>query len=221
MRVPFEIPGSRRQIRGDGLQVDTRVYDYTTHALVGAYRVTDFGVPCGGSQALLIMSGIIPGPECQSAKVAAPCIDAGSGDGGLGEEDASRDDADGGCTCEPDERQGGGTTSLTCFCARAGCLSYDQALTSCYSDAPPEWNRIEDYEACNLVVMTSGSSIPGGSSHVFDRTTHELVGAASGFDYPAFRCGDASVFGISAGTYPPSGCTPSRNLPRCPRPDGG
>jgi hypothetical protein len=198
---------------------DVRVYDHTTHELVGAYRGTDHSIPCGASQAFMISSGIIPGPECQLAKVEIPCADAGPVDASAGDV-APPDDADGGCACEPDEQNIGGRMSLSCYCA-GGCPTYDQALTRCTAGAPPEVNRVDDYEACNLVVMTSGGNIPGGGVYVFDRATHDLVGASSSADYPAFKCGDASVFGYRAGTFPPPGCTVSRSVPRCPSVDGG
>jgi hypothetical protein len=204
---------------GGHLGVDARVYDHTSLELVGAYRGTDHSIPCGASQAFMMLSGIIPGPECQTAKIEWPCVDAGRVDGSAGDA-APPHDADGGCACEPDEQNIGGRMSLACYC-EGGCLTYDQALTRCASDAPPAFNRVDDYEACNLVLMTFGGNIPGGGVYVFDRTTHDLVGASSGADYPAFKCGDASVFGYRAGTFPPPGCTVSRSVPRCPPVDGG
>ena len=213
--------------------IDARVYDHTTHELVGAFRGTDHSLPCAGSQAFMMVTGTIPGPECQSAKIERPCgDDAGPGDGGAADVNADTgdavshddadavNDADGGCTCEPDDQRVSGKMSLSCYCAPGRCPSYDDALTRCGPDSPPEFNRVEDYEACNLVVITSGTSIPGGTALVYDRTTHELVGAASGADYPAFPCADASVFGYRAGTMTPAGCAMSRSVPRCPR-DGG
>ena len=216
--------------------VDTRVYDHTTHELVGASRGTDHTLPCGASQAVMIVAGILPGPECQTSKIEWQCVDGGgvdaSGDDGDGGDATPRDDGDGGdaaprgdgdgaCVCEPDERHEVGDTSLSCYCD-GRCLTYDQALTSCGSDSPPAVNRVEDYEACNLVVITSGTSIPGGGALVYDRTTHDLVGGSFSADYPAFKCSDASVFGVRAGTFPPPGCTRSRSVPRCPRDvDGG
>ena len=212
---------------GGGFTQDTRVYDYTTHELVGASRGTDHAILCITSQVFMVLSGIVPGPECQISKSVAPCLDPGPGDASAGDatkdiaaDATAPDDADGGCTCEPDERNVGGHMSLACYCAVAGCPSYDTALTRCGSDAPPEVNRVEDYQDCNLVVITSGGSIPSGGSLVYDRTTHDLVGASFSADYPAFTCGDASVFGYRAGTFPPAGCAKSRSVPRCPR-DGG
>ena len=88
-------------------------------------------------------------------------------------------------------------------------------------DSVPDYNRVEDYEACNLVVITWGvGTLPAGGSYVYDRTTHELVGASSSVDFPSAQCGDASVFGYKAGTFPPAECAKSRSVPRCPR-DGG
>jgi hypothetical protein len=229
---------------GNNLGPDARVYDHTTHELVGAYRGTDHSLPCGTSQAFMIFSGTVPGAECQTAKIEWPCEDAGRDDGGAEDvadatspkdgpppdeaappkdaaapDGATIPDADGGCACEPDERDRVGWLSLPCYCAR-GCRTYDQALTACNSDSLPQYNRVEDYEACNLVVMTFGSSIPGGGVYVFDRTTHDLVGASGSADYPAFECNDASVFGYRAGKFPPPECAVSRSVPRCPR-DGG
>jgi hypothetical protein len=82
---------------------DVRVYDHTTHELVGAYRGTDHSIPCGASQVFMISSGIIPGPECQLAKVEVPCADADRVDASAGDA-APPDDADGGCACESDGR---------------------------------------------------------------------------------------------------------------------
>lgn len=207
-----------------GLSVDARVYDHTTHELVGAFRGTDHSLPCGASQAFMLMTGKIPGPECTSAKIEFPCADAGPTDGGLADTPAadSADDADGAdlCQCVPDDRNEGGKVSLGCMCARGLCSSYDEALTQCSSGAPPEANHVDDYEACNLVVIHSAASPFGGSSRAYDRTTHELVGVRNGSDVQSYPCGDASVFGVEGGRFPPADCRVSRSTPRCPR-DGG
>jgi len=65
---------------GGGLIEAALVYDRTSKDLVGAYRWTDHGVPCGTNQAFMIMTGIVPGPECQSAAIEFPCVDAGGAD---------------------------------------------------------------------------------------------------------------------------------------------
>jgi hypothetical protein len=77
-----------------GLSIDARVYDRTTHEFVGAFRGTDHALPCGATQASMLMTGVVPGRECQSAKIEFPCVDAGAVDGGV-HDAAPTDSADG------------------------------------------------------------------------------------------------------------------------------
>jgi hypothetical protein len=77
---------------GGGLGGAKYVFDYTTHALVGASRFTDTNIlSCGMSTVFGYQAGTFPGPSCVQTKVVERCaVDGGdaSDDG-----DASRPDA--------------------------------------------------------------------------------------------------------------------------------
>jgi hypothetical protein len=61
--------------------VDMRVYDGTTHELVGAMRGTDFVVStCGSGHVGMIQSGVVPGPECVRDQWVRPCDERDGGD---------------------------------------------------------------------------------------------------------------------------------------------
>jgi len=147
-------------------------------------------------------------------------VDARDGDvrvDGVDADIAVDTDPDGGCTCTPDGQMG--VQSLACYCAN-GCLSYDDAIVRCPATPFPQDHRIDTYADCNLVVITIVNSIGvGGSTWVYDATTHELVGGSSAADYPAFLCGTTPVFGFRGGTFPPPTCPRTQSLPRCI--DGG
>jgi hypothetical protein len=124
------------------------------------------------------------------------------------------DDPDAECACMPPDAQWGtGGISLSCFC-RDGCMSFEAALVHCPL-AIPDFNRVYEYDACNLVRMTFGGGF-GGSQLVYDATTHGLVGGSRSSDTPSYRCGARSVFGVVAGVFPPDDCPVSAERPRCP-----
>jgi len=147
-------------------------------------------------------------------------VDARDGDvtvDGVDADIAVDTDPDGGCACTPDDQMG--VQSLACYCAN-GCLSYDDAIVRCPPTSFPDGHRIDTYADCNLVVITIVNSIGiGGSTNVYDATTHEFVGGSSGADYPAFLCGTTPVFGFRAGTFPLPNCPRTQSVPRCV--DGG
>jgi hypothetical protein len=62
----------------DGLSIDERHYDATTHEFVGARRGVDYDVWCGTERVLTIQAGVLPADDCQIAKVELPCSDAGT-----------------------------------------------------------------------------------------------------------------------------------------------
>jgi hypothetical protein len=143
-----------------------------------------------------------------------------NGDGGVDAGDARHADADGGCECTLDDSGRAGNLSLQCMCGRGGCLSYDVAIRECPYTPVPEDNRLDTYADCNLVVIHISNGIGiGGSTLVYDATTHEVVGAAGSGDFPASPCGTTQVFGYRAGTFPPPACPRTQSAPRCA--DGG
>ena len=146
--------------------------------------------------------------------------DARDGDGGVDAGDARNADADGGCECTLDDSGRVGNLSLECMCGRGGCLRYDVAIHECPYTPVPEDNRLDTYADCNLVVIHISNGIGiGGSTFVYDATTHELVGAAGSGDFPASLCGTTQVFGYRAGTFPPPTCPRTQSASRCA--DGG
>jgi hypothetical protein len=157
------------------------------------------------------------------ADAAVDTVDARDGDigiDGVDARDARTTDRDGGCACTIDDGGGFGYIPLACACGSGTCPAYDVAINYCPPVRFPEDNRIDTYAGCNLVVITTGNSIGiGGSSDVFDATTHELVGVSGAGDYPNTPCGDAQVFGIRAGTFPPATCARTSSVQRCG--DGG
>jgi hypothetical protein len=123
--------------------------------------------------------------------------------------------ADGPCPCTPaDSLNVRAEQSLECFCAEY-CRDYDTALSTC-----PGLGTIKTvsvYADCNLEVINLRSSYEAGLSLVFDRTTHDLVGATVGWDSPV-TCGDGKTRGIRAGILPPDDCAFTSTQSIC---DGG
>ena len=147
-------------------------------------------------------------------------LGARDSDGGVDVGDARHADADGGCECTLDDSGRVGNVSLECMCGRGGCLSYDVAIHECPYTPVPEDNRLDTYADCNLVVIHISNGIGiGGSTLVYDATTHEVVGAAGSGDFPGSLCGTTQVFGYRAGTFPPPTCPRTQSVPRCA--DGG
>src|SRR6185503_512851 len=104
----------------------------------------------------------------------------------------------------------GGGLSLACFCSRENdlCRGYDATLADCFG-ALPEFSRLEEYADCNLAVVKNGWGL-GGTSYVYDYTTHALVGASIVSDSPSFTCGAAQVFGYRAGSFPGPSCVQTK-----------
>ena len=198
---------------------DFNVFDATTHELVGAMRADDYPSSfCGLDRVNGLEAGIVPGPECEVAKREYPCRLDG------GDAQAPTNDADAGCACTTTDGGGGtGYQSLACYCASGNglCPSYDEVRTSCPSGgAPGQFNRLDVHGACNLVVMTTSARFDG-ETHVFDATTHELVGASRFTDVNVLPCGSERVFGYRAGVFPPADCPVSQSINRCPGDAGG
>jgi hypothetical protein len=199
--------------------LDFNVYDATTHELVGAVRgIDDDSFVCGAGRTFGLEAGIVPGPECVVATTEPPCHSADGGEAG-----APPNDADGGCACSMADAggMGVGEQSLACYCASGSglCPTYDEARTSCPPGPLPRFDRLDVHAACNLVIMTNGDGL-GRTTHVFDATTHELVGASRLTDYAGFSCGSSRVYGYRAGTFPPPDCPVSQSISRCAA-DGG
>jgi hypothetical protein len=198
---------------------DFNVYDATTHELVGAMRADDYAsMTCGSDRVGTLQAGIVPGPECELTKTEEVCRPSDGGEAG-----APPNDADAGCACTMADAGGlvVGEQSLACYCARGSglCPTYDEARTSCPRTGLPRFDRLDIHAACNLVVMTNADGL-GGTTHVFDATTHELVGALLFTDFAGFSCGASRVVGYRAGTFPPADCPVSQSISRCPG-DGG
>lgn len=107
------------------------------------------------------------------------------------------------CTLPPD----GSTTvftSLECFCASFRCPDYFTALTTC---SPYLYESRIIYESCNLEVISVRGSFDPGINLTYDRTTHELVGAAAGTEGTPYRCADGGVWSFRAGVRVPADCT--------------
>ena len=154
-----------------------------------------------------------PKPDAQDPDAQDPKSDA--------KDPKMPDTGDGGCTCDPgDGGFDGAELSLPCFCSRENdlCRGYDAELANCFGGLPA-YSRLEEYADCNLAVIRSGG-VFGGSSYVYNYTTHELVGARIDSDAPIFTCGNARVFGYYAGTFPAPSCVQTNVVTRCER-DGG
>jgi hypothetical protein len=173
---------------------------------------------CGSDRVGALQAGIVPGPDCELTKTEEACRPSDGGDAG-----APANDADAGCACTTADAGGlaFGEQSLACYCAsgRGLCPTYDEARTSCPRTGLPRFDRLDVHAACNLVVMTNADGL-SGTTHVFDATTHELVGASRFTDFARFSCGASRVVGYRAGTFPPSDCPVSQSISRCPI-DGG
>jgi len=207
--------------------VDMRVYDATTHELVGALRGTDFVVSsCGSSPVGVIQSGVIPGPECEIDQWTRPCDERDAGDA---ERDAGNGATDGAitdgatidagiCECElSDAETPVGRVSLGCYCNGVGrCPDYDDLLASC-----PNGPRVllEEYAGCNIsVIRVNWPSV--FETYFYDFTTHELVGVRYSIR-ELITCGDGGTGALFAGkTTIDASCQMTRNETRCP-PDGG
>jgi hypothetical protein len=106
------------------------------------------------------------------------------------------------------------------LCGSGQCLGYDAAINECPRTPFPEDHRLDTYPDCNLVVIHIANGIGiGGTTYVYDATTHELVGAAGSGDFPGSACGSTQVFGYRGGTFPPPTCARTQSIPRCG--DGG
>lgn len=124
------------------------------------------------------------------------------------------DDPDAACGCRVEGAMGK-TSSVRCFCEGSTCKTYEDALDDCPPVGDALFNQVKEYAACNLVEITYGGGYYA-SAYVFTATTHELVGARASNDTPTYDCGASKVFGIVAGTLPPSTCAVSSSRPRCP-----
>jgi hypothetical protein len=66
---------------GAGLGGTKYVYDFTTHALVGASRFTDTNIlPCGADRVFGYQAGAFPDPSCVQTNVITRCAVDGGGD---------------------------------------------------------------------------------------------------------------------------------------------
>jgi hypothetical protein len=166
-----------------------------------------------------------PGADREDAHdPGSPDADAGDAGDGVSSDsdvrDTGADTTDAACACS---RGDGGvsTTSLACFCdgVNGTCPTYDDALNSCPAGAPPQFNRLEEYAACNLAVISRGGGL-GGSVFVYDLTTHEIVGGNRFNDIPTYTCGSERFFGQVAGTLPAATCVRTRLVEGCQK-DGG
>jgi hypothetical protein len=129
-------------------------------------------------------------------------------------------DTDGGCECTLADSALMGILPLECLCGGGRCLGYDVAIHECPYTPFPEDHRLDTYADCNLVIISIPNSIGiGGTTYVYDATTHELVGASFSGDFPGSPCGSTQVFGYQAGAYPPRTCALTQSVPRCV--DGG
>ena len=131
-----------------------------------------------------------------------------TGSGGTTGTGGARVDAGGtGCSCAQ------GTTSWDCY-----CRAYDCTRTLDYyrpdGGTGPWVIATEEYAGCNLAVITTrmGSDYP--LRHVFDLTTHRLVGEETGTDSPTqcpFEPDGGSFSKLSAGILrPDSTCVRSK-----------
>ena len=150
-------------------------------------------------------------PDGKQTADGAPTMDATSYEGRVPPA------ADGPCPCTPaDSFNVRVEQSLECFCARAeSCRDYDTAVSSCQGLGTIK--TVSVYADCNLEVINLRSSYEAGLSLVFDRTTHDLVGATIGWDSPV-TCGDGKTTGFRAGILPPDGCASTWTQSIC---DGG
>ncbi len=94
-------------------------------------------------------------------------------------------------------------TSWECYCSAFDC---SQVLDA-YSLDPPGALSIQEYAACNLVVVETQSGYDPHEVHVFDSTSRELVGETRTRDY-GFTCpfDNGQIWGLRAGVFPPSDC---------------
>jgi hypothetical protein len=191
------------------------VYDATTHMMVGGSYGTDtLSLECGTERVIGYRAGTFPASDCAVSQRISLCgTDAGS--------DAAMDAGDAGCMCTTgDATLGPGIVSLGCYCGGLGeCPTYDVALATCPPGAPPQFNRLEEYAACNYAVVTSGGGL-GGTKYVYDYATHALVGASRFTDTNTLACGNGRVFGYQAGTFPDPSCVQTNVVDRCAV-DGG
>ena len=162
-------------------------------------------------QATMLAGGCSSDPSGQQDAAATTPTDSAAAD--ASDAFVPSDDPDAECVCRADGWSGR-MPSLRCFCG-GECPTFEQLLGRCTPFGDPSFNEVVEHAACNLVKITFGGGF-GGSIYVFDGTTHALVGASNGDDSPTVDCGTSKVFGISAGTFPPSDCPISARRPRCP-----
>jgi hypothetical protein len=202
--------------------VDMRVYDATSHELVGAMRGTDFVVAsCGSIRGVnVIQSGVVPGPECEVARRLRPCDQRDAGDGATdgGPADSATDDA-GACTCTlNDGAPPEGRVSLACYCGNLGlCPDYRESLDTCA--APPDTFHtfsLEEYAGCNISIVHLGWPPSAFANYFYDFTTHELVGLTSS-TRDSYACGDGRTPTFRAGlTAIDPSCVRTKYVERCP-----
>ena len=195
--------------------VDMRVYDATSHELVGALRGTDSAVSsCDARIVGIVQSGVVPGPECEIAQEIRPCDKRDAGDGG--DADGATNDA-GACACTlTGANPPIGHVSLGCYCGSLGsCPGYREAVAWCAAPASGANISLEEYAGCNLsVVRVMWPSV--FQTYLYDFTTHELVGVTSS-SRGLHACGDGEtpVFHAGATTIDAS-CVRTRYVNRCP-----
>ena len=195
--------------------VDMRVYDATSHELVGAIRGNDSAISsCGARYVGIVQSGVVPGPECEFADWVRPCDKRDAGDGG--DADGATNDA-GACACTlTGANPPIGHVSLGCYCSSLGsCPGYRESLAWCAAPASLAIISLEEYAGCNISVVHR--ILPSSrETYLYDFTTHELVGV-TGSSRGLRACGDGETPVLHAGaTTIDASCVRTRYVSRCP-----